>query len=98
MPNMNVTYDDMRTAADRLGAGQAEIEAKLSELKSLIDNLVATGYVTDTSSKAFDASYSEFNTGVVKTVQGLQGMGDYLKTAARTLEDTDRQLASGVQS
>lgn len=97
MSNMNVTYDEMRNAANRLRSGQSEIEGKLGELKSMIDGLVNEGYVTDQSSKAFDQSYTEFNDGVRKTVEGLDGMAQYLEKAAQTLQETDESLASSLK-
>lgn len=96
MANMNVTYADMETASKQLKNGQNDIESKLAELKGLVDNLVNGGYVTDSSSKAFEASYTEFNTGVRKTVEGLDGMSQYLTQAAEALRSTDEQLAKGL--
>ena len=96
MSNLNVTYEEMHSAAGRLKAGKAEIEGQLAKLKSMIDGLVSGGYVTDKSSKAFQTSYEEFNTGVNKTIEGLDGMGEYLSQAAKALQDTDEQLASAL--
>ena len=53
MPNVNVTYEEMRNAGKQLQAGKNDIETRLSQLKSQVDQLVAGGYVTDTSSKQF---------------------------------------------
>jgi WXG100 family type VII secretion target len=96
LANLNVTYEEMHDAAAKLRAGRSEIEGQLQRLKSMIDGLVSGGYVTDKSSKAFQASYEEFNTGVTKTIEGLDGMGEYLSQAARALQDTDEQLASAL--
>ena len=96
MANMNVTYADMEAAASQLRSGQADIESRLAGLKGLVDNLVNGGYVTDVSSKAFDAAYTEFNDGIRKTVQGLEGMGAYLTNAAGALRTTDEELAKGL--
>ena len=97
MPNVNVTYADMQSAANQLKAGQQQITSDLARLKSLIDNLVASGYVTDSSSKRFEASYTEFNTGATRMIEGLTSMGQYLDTAARTFQETDAQLAASLQ-
>ena len=94
MANMNVTYEDMRGAATNLKNGQTEIEGTLDKLRSLVSDLVAGGYVTDKSSKVFDASYEDFNKGARQTVEGLTGMGEYLNAAAQALSDTDEQLAA----
>ncbi|WP_432497989.1 WXG100 family type VII secretion target [Kineococcus auxinigenes] len=94
MANLNVTYDDMRTASGNLENGRQEIADKLARLKALVDSLVSAGYVTDKSSVAFKDSYDEFNTGITHVLDGLIGMSTYLSTAAQTLEDADVQLAA----
>ncbi|MBF4580272.1 MULTISPECIES: WXG100 family type VII secretion target [unclassified Frigoribacterium] len=97
MPNLNVTYGDMRDAATRLTNGEADIESKLRELKAQVDSLISGGYVTDQSSVAFGASYQEFNDGATKTIQGLEGMSSYLNSAAEALEQTDSELAKALK-
>ena len=95
--NLNVTYQEMSDAAKRLRDGQSQIESQLEALKKLVDSLVSGGYVTDSSSKAFDTSYSEFNDGARKTIEGLDGMGQYLDKAAQTFQQADEQLASALK-
>ena len=97
MPNLNVTYGDMQSAAKQLQAGEQQIQSDLAKLKKLIDNLVASGYVTDSSSKQFETSYTQFNQGATKMIEGLNGMGQYLDAAAKAFSDTDSQLASALK-
>ncbi|MCU1405165.1 MAG: family type secretion target [Glaciihabitans sp.] len=96
MPNLNVTYGDMRDASTRLNNGEQDIESRLRELKALVDGLISAGYVTDQSSVAFGSSYQEFNTGATQTIQGLLGMSQYLTAAADALEQTDSELAKAL--
>ena len=96
MPNVNVTYAEMQSAARQLQAGEQTIEGDLRKLKQLVDNLVMGGYVTDSSSKRFHESYTEFTTGATKVIQGLTGMGQYLDTAVKAFGDTDAQLAASL--
>jgi WXG100 family type VII secretion target len=96
MANVNVTYQEMEEAANKLTQGRTEIDSMLTQLKSLVDQLVSGGYVTDSSSKSFQGSYEEFTTGAKATIEGLDGMGNYLKTAAATFRDADEQLASAL--
>ena len=97
VPNVNVTYADMQSAANQLKAGEQQIEGDLVRLKQLIDNLVESGYVTDSSSRQFEASYAEFSAGATKMIQGLMGMGQYLDAAARAFQETDAQLAASIK-
>ncbi len=89
MPDVNVTYEQMESAAQRLNAGHEEITSQLTQLKSLIDELVTSGFVTDVASKAFEEAYTEFNTGVTQTLEGLTTMGQYLTTAAERFREVD---------
>ena len=97
MPNVNVTYAEMQSAARQLQAGEQTISGDLSKLKRLVDNLVAGGYVTDTSSRQFEASYTQFNTGATKMIQGLNGMSQYLDAAVKAFGETDAQLAASLR-
>jgi WXG100 family type VII secretion target len=97
MPNVNVTYAEMEAAAKQLTNGHTDISTRLSSLKTMVDGLVQGGYVTDSSSKAFESSYAEFNTGVTKTIEGLEGMAKYLSAAAKAFGDTDSQLANALK-
>lgn len=93
MANVNVTYEEMRNAGKQLQAGKNDIETRLSQLKSQVDQLVAGGYVTDASSKQFEASYSDFDKGARQTIDGLEGMNQYLTSAADAFQQTDQQLS-----
>jgi len=97
MANVSVTFDDIRTQATQLRHGQRAIEDQLSQLKSQIDTLVGSGFVTDRSSKAFDSAYGEFTSGASKTIQAIEGMAGFLEGAADALQSTDEQLASSLR-
>ncbi|XVV39546.1 WXG100 family type VII secretion target [Streptomyces sp. CA-100214] len=56
------------------------------------------GYVTKSSSKAFDDNFDEFTKGAKDTLDGLDGMGDYLTTAADKFEQIDEELAKQARS
>jgi WXG100 family type VII secretion target len=96
--NVNVTYEEMRTAADNLKSGEDEIRDKLTRMHTMIKTLINEGYVTDKSSKKFDENYEEFNEGVGKTIEGLDGMAAYLKAAADAFEQADSDLATAQNS
>jgi WXG100 family type VII secretion target len=97
MANVNVTYQEMRDAANRLTRGKEDIVSKLTELRGMVNNLVNGGYVTDSSSKQFDESYQEFNDGATKMAEGLEGMGKYLTAAADTFQQADDELAKALR-
>lgn len=93
MPDLNVSYAQMREVAQKLTSGHEEIVTQLSQLKAQVDELVQSGFVTDSASKAFESAYTEFNTGVTQTIEGLDGMSSFLVQAANSLEEEDRRLS-----
>ncbi|MGH3709216.1 MAG: WXG100 family type VII secretion target [Pseudonocardiaceae bacterium] len=93
MTNVKVTYEEMRAAGKQLQAGKNDIETRLGQLKSQVQQLVEGGYVTDTSSKQFQTSYEEFDKGARQTIEGLDGMNSYLHSAADAFQQTDQQLS-----
>lgn len=94
MANINVSYDEMEQAANRLVTGREELESKLGELRGFISNLVSSGFVTDQASGKFDETYESFTQNATGTIAALNGLGDYLNNAAATLRDTDSQLSA----
>ena len=97
MPNVSVSYEEMRSAATRLNAGREEITQKLTELQKLVNSLVNGGFVTDSASKEFELSYTSFTKGASETIHGLEGMGRYLTAAADTFQKADQDLSSALK-
>ncbi|MBT2398717.1 WXG100 family type VII secretion target [Streptomyces sp. ISL-100] len=73
------------------------MEEKLTSLESYVADLVANGYTTRKGSQAFEDSFKEFSKGAKDTIEGLTGMADFLKNAAKAYEDLDEELAKGVK-
>ena len=96
MANVNVTYEEMQNAATQLQTGQNEIDTQLAQLSSLIQNLVGSGYVTDSSRPQFQAAYEEFTSGARNVIAGLASISNYLNTAARTFQEADASLANMI--
>lgn len=96
MANLNVTYDQMDQAASRLRTGQGQLETQLQQLKELVSQLVQDGFTTSRASGAFDAAYTEFNTGAAKTISGIEGMASFLNRASEAMKSTDEQLAGQI--
>ncbi|MFJ4920143.1 WXG100 family type VII secretion target [Streptomyces sp. NPDC088725] len=95
--DLDVTYEDMRNAAKHVTREKEKIDEKLHGLRTYIQNLVEGGYVTKSSSKAFDKNFDEFIRGAKETIEGLIGMGDYLTMAADKFEQIDEELAKSAQ-
>jgi len=98
MADLNVTYDQMQVASTRLRAGQADLEAKLTELRDIVGQLISDGFATSAASGAFDASSEQFTAGAKTTIGGIEGMAQFLDSAAAALQSVDEQLAGRLGS
>jgi len=97
MANLNVTFEDLRTAANQLNSGQGDIDNRLNELKLYVDNLVAEGYVTSASSGAFQEQYQQFTVSAKNTISAVDGLSNFLRGAADALQQTDDALAGQIR-
>lgn len=97
MANLNVTYGEMQESATRLDAGKQQITDTLVSLKSMIDQLVASGFQTELASGAFNETYTQFTTGAQNAINGLEGMSGYLRAAAQAMQTTDSELARALK-
>ena len=98
MANVNVTYEEMQHSAFQLQQGQSDLEQTLNRLKGMIENLIQTGFVTDTASGAFQQTYEKFTQGSIQTISGLEGLSKFLTQAADTMQQTDASLARAISS
>ncbi len=96
MANLNVTFGDMQNEASALRNGQNEITNQLNSLRNRINNLVTSGFVTDSASGAFQQMYENFNNGATQTISALEQIAATLENMARTLQETDQALARQV--
>ena len=96
MANVHVDYQQLQSSATQLKSGQDEVEALLARLKSMIDNLVASGFVTDQASGKFHQSYEQWNTGARNVIAGLEGMTGFLRTAIGQHQQLDSQLSQST--
>jgi len=96
MANVHVDYQALQTGANQLRTGQQEIETQLGRMKSLIDNLVASGFVTDQASGKFHQSYEQWNSGAKNVIAGLEGMSGFLRQAIAQHQQLDSQLSQST--
>ncbi|MGQ0777445.1 MAG: WXG100 family type VII secretion target [Pseudonocardiales bacterium] len=96
MANVHVDYQQLQSSASQLQSGKQEIEAQLGRLKSMIDNLVSSGFVTDRASGKFQQSYEQWNSGAKNVIAGPEGMTGFLKNAISQHEQLDSQLSQST--
>lgn len=96
MANVHVDYQQLQSTASQLQNGQHEMEAQLGRLKSMIDSLVGSGFVTDIASGKFQQSYEQWNNGAKNVIGGLEGMNGFLKNAITQHQQLDQQLSQST--
>jgi len=96
MANINVNYSEIKQAAVNLTTGKSEVETTLNRLQTLINNLVSSGFQTDTASGTFNETYTAFTQSATVTIGHLDKLSGYLNNAVTTLEQTDAALAAGA--
>lgn len=96
MANLNVTYDEMNSVAQRLRNGKEDMHTTLGELQNLVQQLVSSGYSTDLSSPAFRDTFDSFTTNTKSAVDALDSLANYLVKAAEAMSSTDESLANAL--
>ncbi|MGW9019948.1 WXG100 family type VII secretion target [Leucobacter chromiiresistens] len=96
MANITVTYAEIEQAASQLGSGRDEITEKLRLLQSQINNLVASGFVTDQASGKFNAAYTDYTNSANTVVQKLTEIQTFLTHTANAMRDMDAQIAARI--
>ena len=97
MANMDITYEDMTSAANDLRTGQEDLGTVLTNLSALISNLVETGFVTDAASGAYQEQYENFTTGTTEAISALENLAGFLEQAAQVLSSTDTDLENAAR-
>ncbi|MDR3152222.1 MAG: WXG100 family type VII secretion target [Bifidobacteriaceae bacterium] len=95
--NINVSYEQLQSAGANIGKGRDSIYSELDILKQKIEELVSSGFVTDQASGIFHEAFGRFTTGARSTIQGLDDVIRFLKTAEQSLRDIDSQLAASLK-
>jgi len=96
MANVLVDYQELTVTAGRLSTGQQEVEQQLMSLKAAVDQLVASGFVTDQASGRFQQSYQQWTTGAKNVMAGLEGMSGFLRKAIADHQQLDSGLAQSA--
>ena len=96
MPDISVSYEEMRLSASKLDQGRTSIEDQLESLRKMIDQLVQTSFRTESASPKFKESYEQWNSGAKNAMAGLEGMSTFLTKAIQGHKDLDTSLTGGM--
>lgn len=96
MSNIKVSYAEIEQAATQLGNGRDELTAKLQSLQQQIQNLVASGFVTDQASVKFSGAYNDYTTSANTVVAKLTEIQNFLTQTANAMREMDSQIAARI--
>ncbi|GAA2079151.1 hypothetical protein GCM10009840_12950 [Pseudolysinimonas kribbensis] len=94
---LDIDYGKMHDLAAAMKTAQTDIESQVAGLQRQVDDLVAEGFITDTSSPEFASVYKELNDGITKTVGGMHGLATFLTKAADNFQETDHKLGKSLK-
>ena len=96
MANLNVTYQEMSDSASKMRNNKADIDAKLSECKSIVDSLTNSGFVTEQASGKFDEVHTDFVNSANTAMDTLDQLSQWLDKAVSAMQDMDSQLSGSL--
>jgi WXG100 family type VII secretion target len=94
MASISVSYDEVKSAAGRMKTAQQSMTDQVAQLKSMIENLVQSGFQTQLASGKFRDSYTQWDTGARNVIDGLGGMSSFLDQVVAKHQELDSTLGS----
>ena len=97
MALIKVTSEDLANASAQLNSGSQEIDAQLSTMHSLVQELVASDW-QGAASSSFESLYQEWNTSAANLREALNGISRLLSNAASAYASTEQQIQQSMHS
>ncbi|WP_345633840.1 WXG100 family type VII secretion target [Rugosimonospora acidiphila] len=96
MPTYHVNSDDIDESASWLKQNMDTLLDGMNQAKSKIDTLIQGGYNTPQAQAKFGPYFEEYKGSVDQTLQGMDGISQYLQQVGTAFGDTDQQLGSSL--
>jgi uncharacterized protein YukE len=96
MATYHVSTEDIQDSSSWLQQNMQTLLDGMTQAKSKIDALIAGGYNTPAAQAKFSPYFDEYKTSVDQTLQGMEGISQYLQQVSTAFEDTDTQTASSL--
>ncbi|MBJ2121846.1 MULTISPECIES: WXG100 family type VII secretion target [Arthrobacter] len=94
MPKFDVDSEATESTSSEMMNHFAELQAKLTVVRSKIDGLLAEGYRTPAAQQRFQPFFEEFARGFDQVNQSLEGIGQYVRNVGQAFNETDNQLGA----
>ena len=96
MTDINVGYEGLQSAAGQLQSGREELDQKLQQLQTVINELTSSEFKTQVASDKFSEYYQQWTTSARGALEALDGMSQYLNQVMQGHEQLDQQLSGGI--
>jgi len=88
------TPEELRGHASTVRSKAQQAQGDFTAMRAQLESLASS--FQGQAAQAFQQHWEQWHTGATQLIQGLEGLGGFLQTSADAIEDTDRQLASGL--
>lgn len=96
MATYHIQTEDMQESASWLQQNMQTLLDGMNQAKSKIDNLIQGGYNTPAAQAKFGPYFDEYKSSVDQTLQGMEGISQYLQQVGTAFEDTDTQTGNSL--
>ena len=93
MADVTLSYAEIQQVKSVFERNAQQMEAALSNLLKLTDQLTSGPFKTDKASPAFVQAYQNIHKGGQQVMQGIEGLGKFLGAAGQGAQQLDQQLA-----
>jgi WXG100 family type VII secretion target len=97
MAEIKVTSESLSGVANQLSSGAASIESQLSNLKSLVQGLIA-GDWGGAASQSFNELYEQWDAAGLQLKESLTGISDQLSKAALAYEESENNISNSFRA
>ncbi|MBB4070984.1 WXG100 family type VII secretion target [Leucobacter sp. OH2974_COT-288] len=94
--NIRVSYGELEAAAGQIAQGREDMVSRLRLLEQQMQQLVASGFVTELASQKFAASYQQYTQHATGMIEQLSEIELFLRQTAQVLQETDSQIAARI--
>ena len=96
MATYHIQTEDIQESAGWLQQNMQTLLDGMNQAKSKIDTLIQGGYNTPAAQAKFGPYFDEYKGSVDQTLQGMDGISQYLQQVGTAFEDTDTQTGNSL--
>jgi uncharacterized protein YukE len=96
MATYHVQTEDIQESASWLNQNMETLLDGMRQAKTKIDDLIQGGYNTPAAQSKFGPYFDEYKSSVDQTLQGMEGISEYLKQVGVAFEQTDSETGNSL--